>query len=195
MAEITLKKLDNINYDDTQLFRYMFRRYVRQLRLYDPSVTICEADVDEYLYKQKGTTILLASCTEVFSDIGFIVLGKNPENSPVGCDYYLQDFYINEKYQGMSWGKRVAEALFKKYPGKYFFYVLKKNRIARLFWGRVIEENGLQHFYLNIDKDHIYPNCICASYKTPKKKVENVEDDDEFWKEMLEKRMKEREGF
>jgi predicted acetyltransferase len=67
---------------------------------------------------------------------GFVLLDKEQLIEPV--DYNMGEFFILAKFQGKGISYKVAEEIFKKYPGKWSVAVMPENIKALKFWRKII---------------------------------------------------------
>ena len=70
---------------------------------------------------------------------GFFMIGEYP-NAFSRHDRYIQEFYINPKYQRQGIGKFVVKEFFKNSKDDISFYILVENTKAKKFWDNVMEE-------------------------------------------------------
>jgi predicted acetyltransferase len=64
---------------------------------------------------------------------GFAIVERLSES-----DFDMAEFFILRKFRGQGVGRKVAESLFDRYPGRWRVRELSENTAAQAFWRRVI---------------------------------------------------------
>lgn len=74
--------------------------------------------------------------------VGFMIIGQYP-NAFLDDSIYVQEFYIEKKWQRKGFGRYAAKLLFLRYPKRPVeMLILKKNKGAIRFWGKIMSRNG-----------------------------------------------------
>ena len=161
--EIKTKKLSENNFMDKQVFKYLFGKYTTELRAIDPKVELTEDDAFDYLtYGHTSAYLIIVDAMTS----GFFIVGEPPENCPMCCDYYIQEFYVQDKFQNKGIGKTAIKQFISEHAGKYFLYVLLKNARAIRFWDKVISQNHCVKFTADEEITN-YDNTMFVTFKTP----------------------------
>ncbi len=133
--EVRIKKLSKDNPLDKQVFCFLFGKYAEELKKYGNLVTITSEDAEKFM-TFKDTSVYLIIADAITS--GFFIIGQPPANCPKTCDYYIQEFYVQDKSQNKGIGKLAIKEFISSHEGKYFMYVLNNNTRALSFWDKVI---------------------------------------------------------
>lgn len=160
--DVKIKKLSEQNIMDKQVFKYLFGKYCEELRAIDSMVELTEEDAFE-CFGYGNTSVYLVIVDAMTS--GFFIVGQPPKNCPDCCDYYIQEFYIQNKVQNKGVGKLAMKEFLKDHVGKYFLYVLIKNTRAIHFWDKVISQNHCTKFTTTEEITN-YDNTIYVMFKT-----------------------------
>ena len=86
-------------------------------------------------------------------------------NCPTSCEYYIQEFYIMDKFQNKGLGKQAMKQFITEHKGNYFLYILKKNVRAQHFWKKVVSVNGCEYFETNENIEN-FDNTDYLLFKT-----------------------------
>lgn len=126
--------------DDTKsIFLAMYRDYIQTLAQYSDYLAShpqTDDDIREnYLEDDLLQSYFIYTEEQI---IGFIVLQyvdkKYEVNPPM---WYIVEFYIASKYRGRGYGAKAVEQFLHKCSGGFFYYILRKNSLAKKFWSAV----------------------------------------------------------
>ncbi|MFH2138039.1 MAG: GNAT family N-acetyltransferase [Candidatus Omnitrophota bacterium] len=68
--------------------------------------------------------------------IGFALVSKHLRFNTDG--FGIAEFYIQKKYEGRGYGRKLAESIFAQFPGNWEVAVSLKNNSAQKFWEQVV---------------------------------------------------------
>ena len=74
--------------------------------------------------------------------VGFLIIAEDFN----GCDYFIQDAYIEPRYRNRGLMTDAIQKQLKEKPGSYFLFVINKNKYARNFWNNRFTEMGYKEF-------------------------------------------------
>ncbi len=158
-----MKKYNTKSTKHINLFRSFYRNYYAGLSKY--SQRLRENPLTVKFLRDLDNMPLLERCfitDENNNPIGFCLLGFGANTQP-GTDWYIQEFYIEEKHQNKGYGTKAVKELFQKHPGKYCYFVLNKNKRAKGFWDKIKNLYGCTDLTKNYDATPYTPDD-CTFY-------------------------------
>ena len=126
-------KIENI------IFERMYRDYISELGQFSDRIKAEPVSAQEFenIYNNQSLIkIFILNNSGV--KIGFCLLGFGDNTHPE-TDYYIGEFYIAPEHRREGWGRSAIKELLSLLPGKYCYHILKGNKVARLFWDRVVK--------------------------------------------------------
>lgn len=75
---------------------------------------------------------------------GFVLVDK--KGSTPDVDWYMAEFFIVAKFQGMGVGRNIATQIFDKFPGVWEVMQMPENIPAIKFWEVVVGDYTKQHY-------------------------------------------------
>lgn len=162
LMEIDYKKYNPSNSLEKQLFQYFWDKYISELKVIDKTVSLT-SESGNIMAEYDDTTVYLMVADR--NPCGFFIIGKKPANCPESCDYYIQEFYVLDKYQKKGIGKEIMKKFLSTHGGRYFLYILKNNERAIGFWNKVAVENNVIAFRPD-EEIKEYEECLWLTFKT-----------------------------
>ena len=116
-----------------------------------------------YALDEETRKIFLIECNQAIA--GFVLLAKSPHTD--GTDYYINDFFILNRFKGKGIGKTAVKQIFESYPGTYGVSQLINNQPAICFWKKVLDENNLDYQEKQWTAED-GNKCLCQEFTVPK---------------------------
>ena len=115
----------------------LLHEYVQELHKIDKHVLLKSKDrLKEEYFWTRDTRYVLFKIKE--KPIGFAVLGCGSNCHP-DADLYIEEFYIQKKYQRKGYGRFFMNLLLVG-NNKVCFYIIKKNDKALAFWRNIFSK-------------------------------------------------------
>ena len=129
---------------EKERFTKMYHEYLKELSLYSKSVIDMPDDwiIEHYFNESRlqKRWILLGGMK-----IGFIILQYVDKSCGIDPPlWYIVEFYIIPKYRNQGHGTKAVSYFLKIYPGDFFYYVLKRNTPAKVFWTHITRNFNLK---------------------------------------------------
>lgn len=157
-------KMLRVNYNTFPIFRQFVHYYLNEIYDYVGNLEMDRygnyeyGGIEEYLQDDNLKAFLIYE-DDMFK--GFLMLNRG-RYAPKGYDYCIHEFYIAKPYRHQGIAKRVLEALFRFYKGKYFVMQLEKNTSAIRFWHRYYEKNEIAYTEKRIQVDGEW--CLAQTF-------------------------------
>lgn len=143
-----IKKLENVQLLKATLKHYELLLNLSRYYIYDMSKH-CSC-LNSFIYNNNNNEELVeikkyfnvqdsyAFLIKIDQEIGgFILIDKNA--SALNIDWDMGEFFILGKFQKRGLGQKIANLIFKKFPGRWEVSVLIDNISAKIFWEKVIK--------------------------------------------------------
>ena len=131
-------------FDETErIFSGLYRSYYGELSQYSEHLRndpITRKDLFEIRTQDDTNRYLIrdGKCQV----IGFAIIGRKGNTAP-DTDTFIQEFYIRPDFRKLGYGKKAALELLEEYPGTCCYLTLKGNKVAEIFWEKVMSEAGM----------------------------------------------------
>ena len=125
----------------TILFKAFWGHYIAELSQYSRELQTKTEDLETAMKSIKNNPFFKRYFLTDHNDtpIGFLLLGFDQNTHPQ-TDWYIGEFFIRPEERRKGYGRKAVEEMLTEYPGRYCYFVLKKNKPAKTFWEYIRKE-------------------------------------------------------
>lgn len=147
---VSSEPADSVN---SSLGFQMFSAYIHELNKISGDVPACKHQIaSEYIRIKEGMT---EEWIDIHADsmdpnspiVGFLIVGINGNCHPE-ADVFIEEAYIRPEYRHLGHMRKAIARLIKERPGKYCFFVLHQNALAKKVWPSIFDTLGYEPYPL-----------------------------------------------